>query len=51
VPIPLTVDAWSRAVFHRSIAPDAIVAAILADLARRISATVSRLSMTRRCST
>jgi hypothetical protein len=31
VPIPLTVDTWSRAVFRRSIAPDAIVAAILAD--------------------
>ena len=31
VPIPLTVDTWSRAVFRRSIPPDAIVGAILAD--------------------
>ena len=31
VPIPLTVEVWSRTVFRRSIAPDAIVAAILAD--------------------
>jgi hypothetical protein len=31
VPIPLTVDTWSRAVFRRSIAPHALVAAILAD--------------------
>src|SRR2546430_2263722 len=31
VPIPLTVAVWSQAVFHRPIAPEAIVAAILAD--------------------
>ena len=31
VPIPLTTAAWSQAVFHRPIAPDQIVAAIMAD--------------------
>ena len=31
VPIPLTVTVWSQAIFHRPIAPDAIVAAILSD--------------------
>ncbi|MEO8256355.1 MAG: hypothetical protein ABI868_03330 [Acidobacteriota bacterium] len=31
VPIPLTVETWSRVVFRRAIAPEAIVAAILAD--------------------
>ena len=31
VPIPLTVAAWSQAVFHRPVAPDQIVAAIMAD--------------------
>ncbi len=31
VPIPLTVTVWSQTVFHRPIAPDAIVVAILSD--------------------
>jgi hypothetical protein len=31
VPIPLTVDVWSQAVFRRPVAPNAIVGAILAD--------------------
>jgi hypothetical protein len=31
VPIPLTVSLWSNAVFHRPVAPEAIVAAIIAD--------------------
>lgn len=31
VPIPLTVTAWSQAVFRRAVEPGAIVAAILAD--------------------
>ena len=31
VPIPLTVGVWSQAVFHRPVASDAIVAAILSD--------------------
>jgi hypothetical protein len=31
VPIPLTVAAWSQAVFRRAVAPGAIVAAILSD--------------------
>jgi len=31
VPIPLTVSVWSDAVFHRRVAPEAIVAAIIAD--------------------
>jgi hypothetical protein len=31
VPIPLTVDVWSRAVFKRNVAPDEIVAAIVSD--------------------
>jgi hypothetical protein len=33
VPIPLTVDLWSSAIFHRKIAPREIVLAILADRA------------------
>jgi hypothetical protein len=31
VPIPLTVDIWSRAVFKRNVPPDEIVAAIVSD--------------------
>src|SRR5437870_3225721 len=31
VPIPLTVDVWSRAVFKRTVAPGEIIAAIVAD--------------------
>src|SRR6185436_5528964 len=31
VPLPLTVDVWSRAVFKRTLAPTEIVAAIVAD--------------------
>jgi hypothetical protein len=31
VPIPLTVDVWSRAVFKRNVPPDEIVAAIVSD--------------------
>jgi hypothetical protein len=31
VPIPLTVDLWSRAVFKRNVPPDEIVAAIVSD--------------------
>jgi hypothetical protein len=33
VPIPLTVDVWSNAIFHRRIAPREIVLAIVADRA------------------
>ncbi len=33
VPIPLTVDLWSSAIFHRKVAPREIVLAILADRA------------------
>lgn len=31
VPIPLTAAVWSQAVFHRTVAPQALVAAIVAD--------------------
>src|SRR5438105_9948553 len=31
VPIPLSASLWSTAVFHRPVAPEAIVAAIVAD--------------------
>lgn len=48
VPVPLTVDLWSSAIFHRKVPREELVTAIIADRAAA-SVTAWPRSTTRRC--